>query len=631
MGVSKKREIMLNSQRRLTDFKDEMESLKSELTASAESLVSKRTENVHKAHDLDEKKISLQRQRDKYTSTKLKLEVARNQNVKSEEDAKSSEDELIYLEKKFERHVGKLKLEREKLIKETQKLFDLRAEEGRLRGNISGTKSTFRTLDVSLQALDKEASKQQELLYNAEFQIQQIERKIARGMGERSDDEKRELKRRIDDLEAQKHSIVDKKKLLLAQIRKLSNELGNAKTRRTHLMERLKEKTEVQGELELENRMIDNQIKKETKVKEELIVNNDLLRLEVRRLRDLLSAKADAVFSLENRKEQLELSLAERKEEINVHREVLRAELRVANEEKHKVTMDLRSREANVEILRSRFEATTKAKGSNDEGHSQAYYVILAAQKREGLQRKGDELDYDVRKAEKEIRALQTTMDHLNARNKAYRASFQRIEMTGDDSEVLKQLEERLKLGKEGLFKKKKELQRLVTDLDEDARRLQQTTQHNDHSMRQREELEMAKAQIEDNLLSQLACIGELRERTTKLVSKHREEVALSMDQSVKVLGKGSIQERAARAEVLKDLVQNILYTLGQLSSEFPEVADYLLEKTMEADLRIPAKPPSRLGVTRHGYNGSYRSFSNENIRPTSGVSSSECHFDIEL
>merc|ERR1711871_1062161 len=133
--VSKKREIMLNAQRRLTDFKDEMESLKSELTASAESLVSKRTESVHKAHDLDEKKISPQRQRDKYTSTKLKLEVARNQNVKSEEDAKSSEDELIYLEKKFERHVGKLKLEREKLIKETQKLFDLRGEEGRLRGN----------------------------------------------------------------------------------------------------------------------------------------------------------------------------------------------------------------------------------------------------------------------------------------------------------------------------------------------------------------------------------------------------------------------------------------------------------------------------------------------------------------
>lgn len=626
--VSRKREEMLNSQRRLIDFKDEMESLKSELTASAENLVVKRAENAHKAHDLDERKISLQRQRDKYALTKQKLNAARNQNTKSEEVAKSAEEELIHLEKEFERHVAKSKVEREILIKETQKLFDLRAEEGRLRGNISGTKSTFQTMDVSLQTLDKEAAKQQELLYSAEFQIQQIERKIARGMGERSDEEKRELKRRINDLEAQRDSVTDKRKVLFAQVRKLSNELGNAKTRRILLADKMKEKTELQGELELENRMIEDQIRKDTKVKEELVVNNDLLRLEVRRLRDLLSAKADAVFSLENRKEQLELSLAERKEEINVHREILRAELRVANEDKHNVTMNLRSREANVEKLRSRFEAITKAKGSNDEGHSQAYYVILAAQRREGLQRKGDELDYDVRKAEKEIRALQTTMDHLNARNKAYRASFQKIEMNGDDSEVLKQLEERLKLGKEALFKKKKELQRFGTDVEEDGRRLLQTTQQNDHSLRQCEELQVAKAHIEEELLSQQTQLGELSERSEKVISKHREKVARETDDYV---GNKSIEEKAARAEVLKDLVQNILYTLGQLSSEFPEVTEYLLEKTGEADLKMPAKPPSRLDSGKQRYDSFYRPASNENRRPISDAAMVGRNFDVEL
>jgi hypothetical protein len=44
-----------------------------------------------------------------------------------------------------------------------------------------------------------------------------------------------------------------------------------------------------------------------------------LLRLEVRRLRDLLSAKADSVYSLENRKQQLLLSMEERKQDIWVH------------------------------------------------------------------------------------------------------------------------------------------------------------------------------------------------------------------------------------------------------------------------------------------------------------------------
>ena len=44
--------------------------------------------------------------------------------------------------------------------------------------------------------------------------------------------------------------------------------------------------------------MLEDEIKEDTKVKEGQAVQNDLLRLEERRMRDLLSAKADAVFSL---------------------------------------------------------------------------------------------------------------------------------------------------------------------------------------------------------------------------------------------------------------------------------------------------------------------------------------------
>ena len=55
--------------------------------------------------------------------------------------------------------------------------------------------------------------------------------------------------------------------------------------------------------------------------------------------------------------------------------------------------MELRNGEATVDKLRARFEVLAKGDG---EGKPQSYYIIKAAQRREELQRKGDELDQAV-------------------------------------------------------------------------------------------------------------------------------------------------------------------------------------------------------------------------------------------
>ena len=446
-------------------------------------------------------------------------------------------------------------------------------------------------MDVHLTALDKDTARQQELLYNAEFQIQQSERKVARAMGVRSDMEKKQLKQEIVEAEAKLEQVKENKKLLVNQARKLLNELSASRMHKEVVSVRKKELTEKIGEIELENRMIEEEIRRGTKTKEEITVLNDLLRLDVRRLRDLLSSKADVVFSLENRRQQMKLSMEERKQEVRVHRDLLLAELRAKKEEKHAVLLDLRNRELAVEKLKARFEAVENAKGGQEEGVSQSHFIIQAAQRREELQRKGDELDANIRKAEKEIRALQATLDHLNVRNVAYRESFQKLSLDGSDYEVMKQLEERNKMSKDALFRKKKELQRLTTDYDEDSRRLEVMQNKATRADKQREHLESAKAQVEEELLTQQVQLDELQDKVDKLVNKHRGIVLDIQDLG----GEGdnrllTIEEKAVKAEVLKDVVQNVLYTLSQLVAEFPEAADLFNQRVQEAELKVPAR-----------------------------------------
>ena len=551
--VSKKREEMINGQVKLRELRDELESLKNELTTAAESIVMKRTENLHKGQANDEKRVQLERERQFYQRVKQQIEVATSKTVIVEQTAIQAEEELGRLERDLATQVARVKGLKDKLFKEVQTVFDLKRDESRLRTEISGTKSTVHNMDAQLIQLDKEAARQQELLYNAEFQIQQIERKIARGMGERSDEEKRQLRKSIEACEQRLEEVREKRKLLQAQSRKLQNELASSMNRRSELETERVTFKEKQAELELENRMIEEEIRRENKDKEEITVQNDLLRLEVRRLKDLLSAKADSVYSLENRKQQLLLSMEERKQEILVHRDILKAELKTINEEKHKVTMDFRNKEANVAKLKARFDAVAR---EETEGQTQSYFIILAAQKREELQRRGDELDAEVRKSEREIRALQTTLDHLNARNTAFRESFQKVDVHGDDMEVLKQLEERMKLGKDALFRKKKEFQRLSTDFDEDSRRLEQIKAQISSVEKQKDHLSHAKRQVEEEIMSQQNQLDDLGSKIYKVSMKHRSKISDLNGVSVSSFASGTLEEKSARAEVLKDVVQ---------------------------------------------------------------------------
>ena len=78
-----------------------------------------------------------------------------------------------------------------------------------------------------------------------------------------------------------------------------------------------KQNLEVQiQELELENEMSTADLEKIRKRKEGTLVQHDIMKLEIKNLRDNVNEEADRVFGLENRKYQLEMSMEEREKEI---------------------------------------------------------------------------------------------------------------------------------------------------------------------------------------------------------------------------------------------------------------------------------------------------------------------------
>ena len=411
----------------------------------------------------------------KYNATKDRLNKEKNTQNSLETANKLSVSEFKESENMMNEVEKEIREQKETLFKESQKLFKLRAEQANLIGDISGTLSASRNLQASINKLTAEKTRQQELLYSSEYQIQQMERKVSRAQGERSQEEQKRLQNEIQthqaELDRQKKQLdmlVVSNKQLIDEKRNIERVIEKVRTGRATL------ETQIQ-ELKLENEMATNDLAIVQDKKEKTLVQHDCKKLEIKKLRDTVNVEADRVYGLENRKYQLEMSMEEREKEIQVHKDILISESKAAEEERHKVAVELQYRKTRVKNLRIKYEGLIQRnKSSTGEveapgEHSQAYYVIKAAQEKEELQRYGDELDGKLRKCEKEIKALANTLDHLKMRNKNYRDKFiQGAE--GADLEKKQILEDQCRAASETLFKKRRELQKLQKDYDDDAR-----------------------------------------------------------------------------------------------------------------------------------------------------------------
>lgn len=138
---------------------------------------------------MEEKTQRLEASRARYKRVKQQLETEERAKGDVEKEAQSAEDYVKSKEAELTAAEKELTSLKEKSFRKSQELFKLRQEEASLIAQISGSQAASKNLSSKIHKLDEQSLRQQELIYNSEFEIQQLERKVARASGERSDEE----------------------------------------------------------------------------------------------------------------------------------------------------------------------------------------------------------------------------------------------------------------------------------------------------------------------------------------------------------------------------------------------------------------------------------------------------------
>ncbi|XP_069474770.1 coiled-coil domain-containing protein 39 [Ambystoma mexicanum] len=448
-------------------LQEELDTLKATVDRTGNDLESIRIQvsNLKKEIQDKKKRVIVVKEQNEALSDKLKC--VNNSTLTTEEKAKQIDEMLTEEEQYLKEFEVQLKQLRDQHFKKTEELHTQNAKEKNLIAEISGSRAALRNRNSFLRKLDGNALKQQEIIYSQDFQIQQLERRLSRLKGETNNEEKHILEAKVSELSKICGDKRSELNILNIQHKKLQCDVANGRRELEKIANEKGNLVSKIEELTLFNTMSDKELKRTRVAKQDLMVDENILKLEIKRLRDMVFNKADHVYSLEKRRLQLQNAMKERTEEIGVHKEMLKAQLRLVEQERQSISVELQDRLAKIDKMRKRYEVVTISMmpPEGEEEKSQAYYIIKAAQEKEELQCEGDELDAKIRKAEKEIRALENTLQVINSCNSTYKKSFQKVTETSEEYEDKIKLEEQKRAAEEKYRYKRRQIKELQEDI----------------------------------------------------------------------------------------------------------------------------------------------------------------------
>ncbi|CAL8091540.1 unnamed protein product [Calicophoron daubneyi] len=447
-ALAKARQELMESETRRKNFRCELDALKRMVDKVASDLEVTRSKTSQLKKEKSRRGESLEHLRHLIINLKQKFDYISESKLTAEQLANEADAQLSAEEVQQEMLTKQLSKLQDNQFKTIQRMEELNNATKVTEQSLVGSKALLRMLSSKLAKMDALLLRYEEVLYKEDFQMQLLERRVGRMTGVHSDEEKTVMEAKIQQLTEQLDERTNTTNSLSNQLSSLRREIIREQREAQTLAEK---SAAAENQLQTNELEVDIALKAKSKVAgtcQQLIVEQNLIRLEVKRLFEVYKKHQTKVYDLESTRQDLDLVVRERSEEIALHQKMLFGQSRIATEENGQLKLEVQARKARIDKLIRRYEILTSlmAPPEGEEKRSQAYYIIRAAQEKEELQRKGDQLDMETRRAEQELIALENTLAVMNGCNSVYRLSNSKLPPDADELKLIEELKEKLRV-----------------------------------------------------------------------------------------------------------------------------------------------------------------------------------------